>query len=180
MCEAQGDHAKQGLLQASSRFAVVVRDGHGSRMRRGGDKVRASSRGPGPLRPSITDEGDGSYTVSYLATVSGTYSLSISCNSTPIPGSPFSISVEPSAAHAPACLADGPGLTHSIAGEPSCFYVRAYDEFQRPKIMGGESFEAFALPLDATPSPIASGSAGATSGGPISMADLGNGSYEGR
>ena len=138
MCEVLGEHVKQGLLQAASRFAVVVRDSQGHRMRHGGDKVRVSSRGPGPLRPSVNDEGDGSYTVSYLATVSGTYSLSVSCNAAPIPGSPFAITVEPSVAHAPSCLADGAGLRVAVAGEAASFFVRAHDEFGRPKIMGGE------------------------------------------
>lgn len=230
MSETLGDHSRQGLLQQRSRFTVVLRDSYGTRLRRGGDKVRASSRGPGPLRPSVADEGDGSYTVSYLATVSGTYSLSLSCNAQPVLGSPFEISVEPSAAHAPSCLADGNGLRLAVAGEPSSFFVRAHDEFGRPKIMGGEVFEAVAKPMDAahlpssravggapsSPAPqsprgqpplhsasphsvtspsatsIAAAAAAhvasprplhvdaAASAVPITMADLGNGSYEGR
>ena len=147
MCEVIGEHVRQGLLQQPSRFAVIVRDSLGHRAKRGGDKVRASSRGPGPLRPSVVDEGDGSYTVSYLATVSGTYSLAVSCNSHPIPGSPFAITVEPSAAHAPSSIADGPGLRMAIAGEPASFFLRAHDEFGRPKIMGGEAFVAFVVPI---------------------------------
>ena len=147
MCEVLGEHVKQGLLQAASRFAVVVCDSQGHRMRHGGDKVRVSSRGPGPLRPSVSDELDGSYTVSYLATVSGTYSLSVSCNSAPIPGSPFTITVEPSVAHAPSCLADGAGLRVAVAGESASFFVRAHDEFGRPKIMGGEVRAVFKCAL---------------------------------
>ena len=101
MCELQGGHARQGLLQQQSRFVVIVRDAHGVRLRRGGDKVRVSSRGPGPLRPSVSDLGDGSYSISYFATISGSYSLQLSCNSAPIPGSPLAITVEPSIASSP-------------------------------------------------------------------------------
>ena len=75
LCEVQGDHSSQGLLHAVSHFLVIVRDVHGHRIRRGGDKVRVSSRGPGPLRPSVSDVGDGSYRVSYQATLSGRYAL---------------------------------------------------------------------------------------------------------
>jgi hypothetical protein len=132
------------LLQQRSRFTVVLRDSYGTRLRKGGDKVRASSRGPGPLRPSVADEGDGSYTVTYLATVSGTYALSLSVNAAPLVGSPLEIAVEPSVAHAPSCLADGSGLRLAVAGEPTSFFVRAHDEFGRPKIMGGERFDAMA------------------------------------
>ena len=123
---------------------MVLRDSYGTRLRKGGDKVRASSRGPGPLRPSVADEGDGSYTVTYLATVSGTYALSLSVNAAPLAGSPLEIAVEPSVAHAPSCLADGSGLRLAVAGEPTSFFVRAHDEFGRPKIMGGERFDAMA------------------------------------
>ena len=213
LSETLGDHCRQGLLQQRSRFTVVLRDAHGVRLRRGGDKVRAASRGPGPLRPSVFDEGDGSYTVSYLATVSGTYSLSLSCNAVPLPNSPLEISVEPSIAHAPSCLADGDGLRVAVAGESTSFFVRAHDEFGRPKIMGGELFEAYAKPVDAAhlpssasplahspsrtpltaalsprpssspqpppPSLLSHGEA-APSSVPIPLADLGNGSYEGR
>ena len=147
MCEAIGDNVRQGLLQLRSHFVVEVRDAFNTRITRGGDKVRASSRGPGPLKPSVTDEGDGTYTVTYLATVSGTYSLAVSCNSTPIHGSPFSITVEPSVAHTPNCVADGDGLRGASAGVATSFFIRARDEFNRPKIMGGEAFEAFLRPV---------------------------------
>ena len=52
----------------------------------------------------VVDEGNGAYTVGYLATVSGTYQLSVTCNSIPLSGSPLHITVEPSAAHAPVCV----------------------------------------------------------------------------
>jgi pSer/pThr/pTyr-binding forkhead associated (FHA) protein len=44
--------------------------------------VRASSRGPGPLRPSVADEGDGSYTVTDKGSSNGTF-----VNSTRVTGS---------------------------------------------------------------------------------------------
>ena len=143
-CHLHGEHVNQGLLQQPSKFFVVVRDALGEPVRRGGDTVRCSSRGPGPLRPSVVDSGDGSYTVSYLATVSGTYQLSLTCNSIPIAGSPLMITVEPSSAHAPLCVADGTGLQRAIAGESTSFFVRAHDVLGRPKVMGGETFDAFA------------------------------------
>ena len=147
-CEVQGDHMRQGLLQQPSTFFVVVRDGLGEPILRGGDTVRVSSRGPGPLRPSVVDESDGTYTVAYLATVSGTYQLSVTCNAQPVPGSPLTITVEPSSAHAPASVADGQGLLRAVAGEPTSFFVRAHDVLGRPKVMGGEVFEAHATLLD--------------------------------
>jgi hypothetical protein len=160
-CEVRGDHVKQGLLQQPSRFVVLVRDALGEPVRHGGDTVRVSSRGPGPLRPSVTDEGDGAYTVGYLATVSGTYQLTITCNSFPIAGSPLLVTVEPSAAHAPACIADGAGLQRAVAGDATSFFIRAHDVLGRPKVMGGDAFDAFVAPLDederAPPSPSARG-----------------------
>ena len=110
------------------------------------------------------------------------------------------------------------GLGHATAGEPASFFVRAHDEFGRPKIMGGERFEAYAVPIeggkgtaaadgdaeasgdgDGAPSSTVSvaweaaeaAAAGAATprratgakAAPvisIDLADLGNGSYEGR
>ena len=54
------------------------------------------------------------------------------------------ITVEPSSAHAPLCVADGTGLQRAIAGESTSFFVRAHDVLGRPKVMGGETFDAFA------------------------------------
>ena len=152
MCEVVGDHAHQGLLQQRSCFTVIVRDVNGHHVRRGSDKVRASSRGPGPLRPVVSDEGDGSYKISYLATISGVYSLAVSCNSAPINRSPLTITVEPSVAHAPSCVAEGDGLCVAVAGDAASFIIKAFDEFGRPKIMGGETFVAFITQRQQPPS----------------------------
>jgi len=142
MCEADGEHLHQGLLQHESRFHVQLRDSNGQRLRRGGDRLRVTARGPGPLRPVVTDCGDGRYDVAYLATLSGSYSISITCNTVPIRGSPFSLLVEPSCAHAPCCTIEAEGVDTVVAGDRARFSVRAYDENGRAKIMGGEHFEA--------------------------------------
>ena len=157
MCEADGEHLHQGLLQHESRFHVQLRDSNGQRLRRGGDRLRVTARGPGPLRPVVTDCGDGRYEVTYLATLSGSYSVSITCNTVPIRGSPFSLLVEPSCAHAPCCTIEGEDIETIVAGDRARFSVRAYDENGRAKIMGGECFEALLVRRrarrDAAPSP---------------------------
>lgn len=142
MCEADGEHLHQGLLQRPSHFCVHVRDANGQRLRKGGDRLRVTARGPGQLRPSVTDCGNGRYDVSYLATLSGSYQLAITCNNVPVRGSPFSVLIEPGCAHAPSCTIDAADLAEVVAGERARFTVRAYDESGRPKIMGGETFEA--------------------------------------
>ena len=95
MCEAEGEHLHQGLLHRPSHFCVHVRDANGQRLRKGGDRLRVTSRGPGQLRPSVKDVGNGRYDVSYLATLSGSYQLAITCNNAPVRGSPFSLLIEP-------------------------------------------------------------------------------------
>ena len=142
MCEAEGEHLHQGLLQRPSHFCVHVRDANGQRLRKGGDRLRVTARGPGQLRPGVTDCGNGRYDVSYLATLSGSYQLAITCNNVPVRGSPFSVIIEPGCAHAPSCTIDAAELAEVVAGERARFTVRAYDECGRPKIMGGETFEA--------------------------------------
>ena len=142
MCEAEGEHLHQGLLHRPSHFCVHVRDANGQRLRKGGDRLRVTSRGPGQLRPSVKDVGNGRYDVSYLATLSGSYQLAITCNNAPVRGSPFSLLIEPGVAHAPSCTIDAAGLAELAAGERARFTVRAYGECGRPKIMGGETFDA--------------------------------------
>ncbi|KAL3928778.1 MAG: hypothetical protein SGPRY_002246 [Prymnesium sp.] len=148
MCEVGGDHSSQGLLHAPSSFIVVARDASGARLSTGGAKLRLSSRGPSPLKPEATDLGDGSYRVTYHATISGEYQMTISINSKPLQASPLMIRVEPSTAHAPSCVAVGDGLLVGVAGDQAEFVVRAFDEQGRPKIMGGEIFEAHLVPHD--------------------------------
>lgn len=142
MSEAVGEHVHQGLLHLRSCFTVVLRNSNGDRLTHGGDKVKVSSRGPAALHIEVFDEEDGRYRVSYHATLSGSYQLAVTCNSAPLRGSPFAITVEPSVAHAPSCVVEGDGLHIAVAGDEACFVVRACDEFGRPKIMGGERIEA--------------------------------------
>ena len=123
-CEADGEHLHQGLLQLPSSFRVQTRDVHGQRLRRGGDRLRVTARGPGPLRPLVTDRGDGRYDVSYVATLSGTYELSITCNSVPIRGSPFSVRIEPGCAHAPSCTVEAEGIGVVVLVELGSLAVR--------------------------------------------------------
>ena len=63
----------------------------------------------------ITDNGDGEYLVSLLASYEGTYHLSIVCNNQPIYGSPFPITVQ-AAADASRCRAFGRALSKQSSG----------------------------------------------------------------
>ena len=39
-------------------------------------------------------------------------------------------------------------MLRAIAGEPASFFIRAHDVLGRPKVMGGEAFDAFAVCVD--------------------------------
>ena len=142
MTEADGEHLHQGLLHKPSHFQVQVRDANGQRLRKGGDRLRVTARGPGPLRPSVHDCGNGRYDVSYFATLSGTYQITLTCNNKPIRGSPFHVVIEPGCAHAPSCTIDAEGIAVVVAGDRARFSVRAYDESGRAKQDGTAAAEA--------------------------------------
>ena len=96
LCTASGEHLERGLLRQDSEFTVVARSGDGEPMREGGDAVSVTARGPGPLGCRVVDQGDGTYRIIYHAKISGAYEVQIKCNTKPIAGSPFSLSVGPS------------------------------------------------------------------------------------
>ena len=71
------------------------------------------------------DKGNGSYAVQYSVPQPGDYTITISCSSTPITGSPFLVHVLP-AAEASACRAFGPAIDHPdsfVVGRPLEFKV---------------------------------------------------------
>ncbi|KAL1495176.1 hypothetical protein AB1Y20_017041 [Prymnesium parvum] len=187
--EIVGVHARQGLLHARSSFTLLAYDVQGRRLTRGGAQIRASSRGPAPLHAAVADRGDGSYEVSYHASLSGEYLLSLSCQREAVRGSPLRLHVEPAAACAAACEAEGDGLSVGVAGDGAAFVVRAMDEGRRPKIMGGEVFEAFLAARGAQGEALQahrplrhSSLLAAFDGrgdGQVTITDLGNGTYRG-
>ena len=93
-CEAFGEALHHAVLRQSTSFIVLARDAYGNRRTTGGDHFLISFRGPCNPVARVHDRGDGTYRVTYVATVTGTCTMSIVHNRQPIVGSPFRIVVD--------------------------------------------------------------------------------------
>jgi hypothetical protein len=78
-----------GVAGNPTTITVVARDQFGNQVATGGASVSVDITGANPGSASVTDNGDGTYTATYTPAVSGTDTVSIQINSTPVQGSPF-------------------------------------------------------------------------------------------
>ena len=130
-----------GLGLTTARAGIAVREVY-VHVRDTADRPVAASQlqatirgGPYMHEPlevdSITCVGKGRYGLSYTVPQPGSYSFSICVDGHPIGGSPFKLVVGPGLA-ASRCVAEGPGLQHSICGELSAFVISVFDENDDP------------------------------------------------
>lgn len=70
----------------------------------------------------VTDNEDGSYSVSYTPIEEGVHDLAVTYGGKPIPGSPFKVNVLPPT-DPTRCKAYGPGLERAVVGEPADFTI---------------------------------------------------------
>ena len=89
------------------------------------------------------DNGDGTYTVDYTPTRSGSYELRVTYEGHDIAGSPFYPTVSKAPTAASHCMAAGEGMTVARvgAGAVNEFTITARDQFDDPRETGGDSFE---------------------------------------
>lgn len=91
----------EGLFEARQRrmatFTVIIHDRYGQRRLSGGDKVEArmQSRTGTIVNAQVTDNGDGTYLVSYTPELVGEHRLSVLVDRKHIRSSPFVVNVRP-------------------------------------------------------------------------------------
>lgn len=78
---------------AAKPIAVQAKDAFGNNLIVGGDTVVVSVTGANTATPTVTDNGNGTYSASYTPTAAGTDSVAITLNGTAISGSPFTVTV---------------------------------------------------------------------------------------
>ena len=130
-CRAMGDGLHAAMARRASHFSVVALDSSGRRRREGGDPFVVSIRGPGAVTTSVRDAQDGTYSVGWVANVSGTYWIVVSLYGEHIAGSPFSAQVSVPHADARQCRLAGLGLREAVAGEPAQFRIDFADVADR-------------------------------------------------
>jgi len=104
-CTLKGAGGKGGVSEMPSAFRLQIADKYLNPMKIGGHEIRVEfERNPDDppcdkvVPVDITDQNDGSYTISYIAPLSGTYKMSILLNDEHIKGSPFTVRIVPGVA----------------------------------------------------------------------------------
>ena len=131
-CRATGDGLTSAVARRAAHFTIHALDANGWRKRQGGEPFVVSIRGPGAVTTSVRDCQDGTYSVGWVASVSGVYWIVISLHGEHIAGSPFSAQVTVPQADAKQCRCTGLGLHEAVAGESAVFKVEFNDYAGRP------------------------------------------------
>lgn len=83
-----------GGMSRAAALTLLTADAYGNPLTAGGASVGAKMSGPGACATAVEDHGDGSYTVSWGAALSGAYRLSVLVSGAHVQGSPFGVYVE--------------------------------------------------------------------------------------
>ena len=142
----------------ASAITVQLVDGFGTPVEGAEDDIAISIAGANPgAGLSVTDQGDGSYSASYVPTVAGVDNVDVRVNGAAVPGSPFASTVVHGAASAST-------TTATVLKSGAFFYqvdafVITRDAFGNPIGLGGNRVEAL------------------VDGSPVAVTDNGNGTY---
>jgi hypothetical protein len=168
-CLVRGESVRNGIAAVPASFDVIARDEFGNVLLSGGLEIVATavhSSRQASFAGTITDHGNGLYTVSYIPLFAGSYILTIAVNpfassgraaahkdlglyearetvlSTEVEGSPFILDISDGDTFAAACSASGSGLASAAAGTPSFFTIQAKDVHENVRSNDGDVFLA--------------------------------------
>src|SRR5690606_3650302 len=79
-----------GTAGSVTTITVQAKDANGNNLTTGGATVAGSVTGANTATPAVVDNGDGTYTLTYTPTTSGTDNVAITLNGNAISGSPYS------------------------------------------------------------------------------------------
>ena len=127
---ALGDALTSATAGVASFFKIQAVDTNGYYFNTGGSAFRAEMSLLEVYVPVASiDNNDGTYTIPYMLTVSGTYNMELTSDGVPIKGSPFRLFVKPAQTDVARCNVAGAGLTVSTAGSTVSFRIQARDRF---------------------------------------------------
>ena len=87
-CVADGDGLRSAFAHHPSAFTIRARNWLHGDVRKGGDTFEVRLRGNAPAAGAVVDNGDGTYSATYTATVTGTYALHVTLGRKHIHGPP--------------------------------------------------------------------------------------------
>ncbi|XP_069058911.1 E3 ubiquitin-protein ligase TRIM45 [Pleurodeles waltl] len=97
-CTLDGEDFHNAREEQSSAFTLVCKDASSERMGRGGEQVRVSmvskDRKECVIKPTVHDNNDGTYSVSYTPHAPGMYTVGVCIKGQHVQGSPFLLTVK--------------------------------------------------------------------------------------
>eukprot|EP00698_Gefionella_okellyi_P019273 TRINITY_DN5888_c0_g1_i1.p1 TRINITY_DN5888_c0_g1~~TRINITY_DN5888_c0_g1_i1.p1 ORF type:complete len:5059 (-),score=1335.09 TRINITY_DN5888_c0_g1_i1:98-15274(-) len=145
---AEGLGLTRATVGVRSSFTVLVADKYGNRLNHGGELVAANVSGGSEAHADVVDNGDGTYTISYLPYFAGQYSVHVSLNQEHVHGSPFVCEVATGALHPAKCRLAAAPQSHLQAGATTMFSVLACDEYGNRIVRGGARLQLLVAGAD--------------------------------
>lgn len=138
---AVGPGLEKGQAEHPAVFTIHGVNVDGQPLKTGGDPFSVSVEGPHgtSVEPSITDNGDGTYTVSYAPQSPGDYKVNVFLFDKDIKDLPKTVHFKP-AASAEKTEVHGPGLKNGQAEKPAHFKIIARDPQGHQRADGGDNF----------------------------------------
>uniref|UniRef100_A0A673BJI7 RING-type E3 ubiquitin transferase n=1 Tax=Sphaeramia orbicularis TaxID=375764 RepID=A0A673BJI7_9TELE len=97
-CTIEGEGLQRGIVGQPGHFTLVCRDSAGEQLTRGGEHILISiahkEKRNCTIEATVTDNSDGSYSVSYTAEEPGSYSVWVCVKTQHVKGSPFILNVK--------------------------------------------------------------------------------------
>ncbi|KAJ5075310.1 leucine-rich repeat protein soc-2 [Anaeramoeba ignava] len=130
LCRVFGNGLWEAVVGKQALFMITSVDKSGSTCVIGGDIYTVTlTMGETQIQANVTDNNNGTYSVSYLSTKSGKYHLSVMIKGMHIAGSPFLTTVFPAAPDPLSCHAFGRGIESAIANQTSDFIIEVKDRY---------------------------------------------------
>jgi filamin len=138
---AVGPGLEKGQADHVATFKIHGVDVDGAPLQTGGDPFAVSVEGPHDVavEPSITDNGDGTYDVSYTPTTPGDYKVSVFLIDKEIKAFPKHVHFKPTASPEKTEV-HGPGLKDGQAEKPTTLKIIARDPQGHQRTDGGDNF----------------------------------------
>jgi len=138
---AVGPGIEKGQALHPATFTIHGVDVDGNPLKEGGDPFAVSVEGPHnvSVEPAITDNGDGTYTVSYTPTHPGDYKVNVFLFDKEVKDFPKHVHFKP-AASPERTEVHGPGLHNGQAEKPATFKITARDPEGHQRTDGGDNF----------------------------------------
>jgi filamin len=137
---AEGPGLEGGQATKPSVFTIHAYDPEGQKCTDGGDPFKVDIQGPADVQPTVTDNGDGTYTVEYTPTEAGDYTVNVTLHDEPIKDVPRQVHVK-ATPDASKTWAEGPALEGLVDNEPGLFTIHAVDKDGNPRVDGGDQFD---------------------------------------